>query len=86
MRGFLGATPEAVPAAGRIAILAVTDVVLLADGRVGALVASVDPMVTEAGPTTVHLTFEQADGRWLVDDIVEFHTHPAEEAEGTPAP
>ena len=86
LRGFLEATPQAVPAEGRIAILAVTDVVRLADGRVGALVATIDPTRLEEGPTTAHLTFVQADGRWLVDDIVEFHTHPAEEAEGTPAP
>ena len=85
MRGFLGATPEAVPAAGRSTILAITDVVLLADGRVGALVASTDPMAEEEETTTMHLTFEQADGRWLVDDFVEFHTHPEEEGEATPA-
>ncbi len=58
----------------------------LADGRAGALVATADPTRPEEGPTTVHLTFEQADGRWLVDDIVEFHVHPDEEGEGTPAP
>ena len=86
LRGLLGATPEAVPAEGRTTILAVTDVVRLADGRVGALVASADPADPEEGPTAVHLTFEQADGRWLVDGVVEFHTHPEEEDEGTPTP
>ena len=86
LRGFLGATPAAVPAAGRSTILAVTDVVLLADGRVGALVASTDPLAEEEETTTVHLTFERADGRWLVDDFVEFHTHPEEAGEATPAP
>ena len=85
LRGFLGATPEAIPTEGRSTILAITDVVLLTDGRVGALVASVDPMQPEEGPTTVHLTFVEEDGRWLVDEFVEFHTHPEEEGEATPA-
>ncbi len=85
LRGFLGATPEAVPAESRGSILAITDVVLLADGRVGALVASVDPTQPEEGLTTVHLTFVEEVGRWLVDDFVEFHTHPEEEGEATPA-
>lgn len=86
LRGFLGATPEAVPTEGWTTILAITDVVVLADGRVGALVASLDPTQPEEGPTTIHLTFVQVDGRWLVDRVVEFHTHPEEEGAATPAP
>ncbi len=42
-----GATPEALPTEGWTTILAITDVVVLADGRVGALVASLDPTQPE---------------------------------------
>ena len=87
LRAVLGVPPEAVPEGARSTILAITDVVQLPDGRVGALVASVDPPGgPEEGPTTTHLVFVRQGERWLVDGVTEFHTHPEEEgAEGTPA-
>ena len=86
VRAFLGATPAAVPAAQRVAILAITDVVRLPGGRAGALVAVADPAIPE-GPETIHFTFERRGDRWLIAAVVEFHTHPAEGAgtAGTPA-
>ena len=81
-RDFL-ATPEP-EEEGDERILAITDVMVLADGRVGAFV------VEQAGgdpPLSSYAIFvEEGDG-WLVDEVIEFST-PAfeEEEEGTPAP
>ena len=69
LRGILAATPEAVPAEQRSTLLALTDVMALEDGRVGALLVTTDAFV---GTDTVYLVFVQEDGRWLVDDIIEF--------------
>ncbi len=84
LRAFLGATPEAVPAEGRATILAISDIVLLPEGQVGALVVTVDPTNPEENLTTVHFRFVQAEGRWLIDQVVEFHTHAEEGSEATP--
>ena len=66
-------------------ILAITDMMDLADGRVGAFV------VEQTGgdpPLSSYAIFvEGEDGGWLVDEIVEFSTPTFEEGEeGTPAP
>lgn len=66
---FLTGDPVTVPASERTALLAVTDVSLLVDGRVGAFVVTTGPFL---GPDTGYMLFREHGGRWLVDEIVEF--------------
>ncbi len=83
LRAFLEATPEALPAGERTTLLALTDVMDLEDGQVGAFLATTDAFT---GPDTVYVVFVQEDDRWLIDDIVEFLVPGGgEEGEGTPA-
>ncbi len=75
------ATPRPVaPADQQIALVAVADGRLLADGRAGATVTVNDPSSTEGGDTASFLFFTEQDGQWLVDSAVELPTTPA----GTP--
>ena len=77
---LFGAEPEEVPADARTTILVVTDVVVLADGRVGAFVVFTDP---GAPPVTSFLVFVEREDAWLVDDIITF-ARPPTEGGGTP--
>lgn len=67
---FLAASPEAVPAENRAAILAVLDVRLLADGRVAGLFDVYDPFEQPPGPARFYWEFVEQDGRWLIDEQV----------------
>ena len=85
VRAFLAPAPEPLPAGSRIRLLAVTDVAVMADGRVGAFVVTDDPTVPPEGPETALVLVVEEDGRWLVDAVVEFVV--VEEGDGgTPAP
>ena len=80
-RDFLEATPEPEAEEGRI--LAITDVMELADGRVGAFVVE----QTEGDPPlSSYAIFVQEEDGGLVDEVIEFSTPAFEEEEGTPAP
>ncbi len=82
VRGFLE-VGEAAPEEARIRLLAVTDVAVMEDGRVGAFVVSVDPTVPPEGAETALILFVEEEDRWLVDGVVEFV--PVDEGgEGTP--
>jgi hypothetical protein len=63
------ATPGAVPLESQIAIVAMTDVLVLPDGRVFAFVTQDDPARPPDGPEPVFFYFRQQDGQWLIDDI-----------------
>ena len=63
---------EPIPVEEYIRLLAVTDVSVMADGRVGALVVSDDPPIPPEGPETTLMIFAREGGRWLVDGIVAF--------------
>jgi hypothetical protein len=63
------ATPGAAPLESRIAIIAMTDVKILPDGRVFALVTQDDPTRPPDGPEPVFIYFIQHNGQWLIDDI-----------------
>lgn len=65
-----GATPQALPAENRAAILAVVDVRVLADGRVAGLFDVYDPFETPPGPARFYWEFVEQDGRWLIDEQV----------------
>ncbi len=82
VRAFLFATPEAVPAEQRTTLLAVTDVMAMGDGRVGAFLAVTDP---PSVPDTIYVIFIQEGDRWLIDDTLEFLV-PGGGDEATPAP
>lgn len=74
---FLEATPMADPDSDQGQILAITDVMLLDDGRVGAFVVD----SSAEGTFTVYAIFEeQEDGRLLVDKVIAFS--PDEESGG----
>lgn len=63
---FIEATPIAEPDTG-IELVAITDVMLLEDGRVGAFVVDREQTIQ-----TVYVIFEQSGDRWLVDEVIEF--------------
>ncbi len=86
MLPFLEVTPVAVSAEHRAGYLAITDVSLLPDGRVGAFVVEVDPTLPPEGAETDYFVFERVGERWLIDEIVEWWTATGPGSEGTPEP
>lgn len=67
--GVLIADPEPVPAEVQETVLAVTDVTMLADGRVGAFVVTTSEW---RGPDAVYMLFVRQGERWLIDDVIDF--------------
>ncbi len=75
-RAFLEASPEAgMEGDGEETVIAITDVMDLGDGRIGAFV------VDESGGEldTVYAIFEREGDRLLVDEIIDFALRPGEE-------
>jgi hypothetical protein len=67
---YLDANPKPAPMVNPAQIWAITNVMMLDDGRVGSFVIDTGP----AGTYTVYVIFElQADGRWLIDEVHTFH-------------
>src|SRR5688500_4779671 len=65
-RTFLeGETATPVPEDQRIVLISVTNVVVMDDGRVGAIVVSNDPTVEPEGAETALVSFVEENGRWL---------------------
>jgi hypothetical protein len=85
LHAFVEASPEPGPAGERLRLLSVTDVSVMADGRVGALVVRDDPAVPPPGPETLLYLFLEEDGRWRIDEIVPLTTGPEADG-GTPVP
>jgi len=78
-RTFLEATPEAGMEGGTgETVIAITDVMDLGDGRIGAFV------VDQSGGQldTVYAIFERQGERLLVDEIIDFAPRPGEESDG----
>jgi hypothetical protein len=69
---FLGFPPEPFPAGEQARIIAITDVSMMLDGRIGAIVVSDDPVTEPAGIETEFLVLVDEDGRWVVDEYLEF--------------
>ena len=63
---------EPIPVEEYVRLLAVTDVSVMADGRVAALVVSDDPPIPPEGPETLLMLFVEEEGRWLIDEITGF--------------
>ncbi len=81
---FLLATPQAGDSATWATLVAVRDVIVLEDGRVGALVDTIFPD-EEPGVQTDFISFVQEDGTWKFDEIVEdLEGQFPPEAMGTP--
>jgi hypothetical protein len=65
---FLSEPPVPAPAGEAAQIVAVTNVMRLADGRIGAFVIA----QTGADFDTSYAMFKEIDGNWLVDQVIEF--------------
>ncbi|MEA2512167.1 MAG: hypothetical protein QOJ59_1654 [Thermomicrobiales bacterium] len=65
-------TPFAVPVDQRQTLLAVAGVSRLADGRVSAVIATVDPASDAPGADALFLIFTLRGDRWLIDEIIDF--------------
>ncbi|MDQ3412344.1 MAG: nuclear transport factor 2 family protein [Chloroflexota bacterium] len=80
---FFLATPEPFPEDFRSSVLAVRDVRVLADGRVGALVDTNDPTSPPEGADVDFVVFIEQEGRYLIDEeITDLEGSPAA---GTPS-
>jgi hypothetical protein len=78
---FLEDAPVPEAGAEPIELLAITNVMLLEDGRVGAFVVDREVVEDQAYTSTVYVVFEQGGNRWLVDEVVEFPSFFPEEEE-----
>jgi hypothetical protein len=63
---------EPIPVEEYIRLLAITDVSVMADGRVAAVVVTDDPPVPSMGPETQVMLFIDEDGRWVLDEVAGF--------------
>jgi hypothetical protein len=80
---FFLATPEAFPEDFRSSVVAVRDVRVLPDGRVGALVDTNDPTSPPEGTDVDFVVFVEQEGRYLIDEeITDLEGSPAA---GTPS-
>jgi hypothetical protein len=82
-RAFLNAPPEPRPVDERWRLIAVTDVSVMEDGRIGALYVSDDPQEPPEGAETEFVVVVEEGGRWVADAIAEFTVVQAGD-EGTP--
>lgn len=75
-RTRISATPEPRAEDARLRLITVTDVSLLPDGRLAAFVVLNEPLLPPPGPETLLFVFANQDGRWLVDDWIDFSIVP----------
>jgi hypothetical protein len=78
---FMTGTPQPEAEDEESTIVAITDVMMLSEGRVGAFV--VERFAGQS--STSYAIFVQQDDRWLVDEVIEFSQFDDEE-DGTPTP
>jgi hypothetical protein len=71
-RATLETPPTPLPVTQRIKLLAVTDVSVMADGRIGAFIVYDDPQLSLPTVRTLVAIFVEERGRWVFDEIVEF--------------
>ena len=85
-RARIAATPEPRAEEALVRLITVTDVSLLPDGRVAAFVVLNEPLLPPAGPETLLFIFTNENGRWFVDDWIDFSIVPPNYGmEATPA-
>jgi hypothetical protein len=68
---FLAAAPQVLPPDQRIALVAVTDVTLLPDGRVGAFGVQIDPTSPPDGVDIDYVVLKRIDDTWRIDQTVD---------------
>jgi hypothetical protein len=68
--------PEARSEGSLIRLIAVTDVTVLADGRIAAFVVLNEPLLPPGGPETLLFVYVHEDGHWLLDDLIDFTIVP----------
>lgn len=61
--------PAPPPLMAQTRVLAVTDISVLADGRVGAFIVTDQEL---SGTDTAYTVFSQQEGRWLIDESIQF--------------
>ena len=69
-----------------VSFIAVTDMVVLRDERVATFVVIDEPLLSPEGPETLLFVFANEDGRWRIDDWIDFTIVPVEPAAATPNP
>ena len=69
---FLEASPVPEAESAPVELVAITNVMLLEDGRVGAFVVDREVGDETASSETVFVIFAQGGNRWLVDEVIEF--------------
>jgi hypothetical protein len=75
-RTRITAPPEPRAEEALVRLTTVTDVSLLPDGRIAAFVVLNEPLLPPPGPETLLFVFANQDGRWLVDDWIDFSIVP----------
>ena len=75
-RTRITAPPEPRAEEALVRLITVTDVSLLPDGRIAAFVVLNEPLLPPPGPETLLFVFASQDGRWLVDDWIDFSIVP----------
>jgi hypothetical protein len=85
-RTRITAPPEPRAEDALVRLITVTDVSLLPDGRIAAFVVLNEPLLPPPGAETLLFVFANQDGRWLVDDWIDFSIVPPNYGlEATPA-
>jgi hypothetical protein len=85
-RTRITAPPEPRAEEALVRLITVTDVSLLPDGRIAAFVVLNEPLLPPTGHETLLFVFANQDGRWLVDDWIDFSIVPPNYGmEATPA-
>ncbi len=64
-----------------IRLTAVTNVTMLPDGRAAAFVVISEPLLPPGGAETLLFIFADREGRWLLDDLIDFSVLPLPPAE-----
>ena len=85
-RTRITAPPEPRAEEALVRLITVTDISLLPDGRIAAFVVLNEPLLPPSGPETLLFVLANQDGRWLVDDWIDFSIVPPNYGmEATPA-
>jgi hypothetical protein len=85
LRETLEAPPEPRAEEEQARVVAITDESVIEDGRAVAFVVVNEPILPPGGAETLVFFFAEQDGRWLLDDYIDFSLSPvAAVAEATP--
>lgn len=82
LRETLEAPPEPRAENEQARVVAITDQSILEDGRAVAFVVVNEPILPPGGAETLAFFFAEQDGRWLLDDYIDFSLTPVEAVAG----